>query len=869
MAVGDDYECVLTILWASDQHTDTATASASYTDGGGNTVNPSDSDDANYFGATATITIDKVGLLNNAVVAPNSRTDAGDKINYTFTVTNTGNVTLTNVTITDPMFPALSCTFASLAPDVSDSSCTATVTLTQTQVDSGSVSNTAGVSGSFTDDAGNTATPTSTDTETVTITRNPSSTIDKVGLLNNAVVAPNSRTDAGDKINYTFTVTNTGNVTLTNVTITDPMFPALSCTFASLAPDVSDSSCTATVTLTQTQVDSGSVSNTAGVSGSFTDDAGNTATPTSTDTETVTITRNPSSTIDKVGLLNNAVVAPNSRTDAGDKINYTFTVTNTGNVTLTNVTITDPMFPALSCTFASLAPGVSDSTCIATVTLTQTQVDSGSVSNTATVSGTPPTGATPNPTTNTDTETVTITRSPSLQLTKTATPTTYSTVGQIISYSFELTNTGNVTLSAPFAVQDDQTSNESCPPSPTTIAPGASIICTATRTVTQADLDAGKIVNKATATATFNSATVTSNEATATVTVNVASTSTMTDSSFQLKDDLSPWRITDFEILLNGQSSIVATNPGQFYYHQRATSPYSPSVITQWQFNVNWAKEFTAQTEGGQPIHAYVQYATDPANTWRDWTPQSTGICWTYSSPTNNPANVKQCGTPSGTQYGTITVNNVPGGAKVWITVHLDYALKGTTPVPPSSVTTPRTYGPFSSDIVIKNQSGTLVLGASHSDTELLGRGKKVTVVYGTARYANGTAIADAWVKISQSGNTALAKTGTDGQYIFFDGQGCTIGDGLDGGCTGASTTQWNFSSGTQSATISIMGQGASATATPTWPSGTWVPASTVKVVSGATTFATVTYGALPNPPTYSVSVTKNSAYNRDWKFTP
>src|SRR6185369_5111300 len=197
------------------------------------------------------------------------------------------------------------------------------------------------------------------------------------------------------------------------------------------------------------------------------------------------------------------------------------------------------------------------------------------------------------------------------------------------------------------------------------------------------------VTNHATASTSYNGHAVTGS-AQATVTVRVTSGSTMTDSSFQLKDDLTPWTITDFEILLNGQNAIVATNPGQFYYHQRATSPYS--IPTQWQFNLNWPKEFTAQIEGGQPIHAYIQYATDPANTWRDWTPQSTGICWTYSSPTNNAANVKQCGTPGGTQYGTITVNNVPAGAKVWITVHLDYALKGTTPVPTSSVTTPRTY---------------------------------------------------------------------------------------------------------------------------------------------------------------------------------
>src|SRR5438105_4019731 len=52
----------------------------------------------------------------------------------------------------------------------------------------------------------------------------------------------------------------------------------------------------------------------------------------------------------------------------------------------------------------------------------------------------------------------------------------------------------------------------------------------------------------------------------------VPSGSTMTDSSFQLKDDLSPWTVNDFEILMSSKNTIVATNPGQFYYHQRATN---------------------------------------------------------------------------------------------------------------------------------------------------------------------------------------------------------------------------------------------------------------------------------------------------------
>jgi hypothetical protein len=59
---------------------------------------------------------------------------------------------------------------------------------------------------------------------------------------------------------------------------------------------------------------------------------------------------------------------------------------------------------------------------------------------------------------------------PSLTLVKTATPTTYDSVDDVINYSFELTNSGNVTLSGDFTVTDDKTTNEDCPAT-ATLAP--------------------------------------------------------------------------------------------------------------------------------------------------------------------------------------------------------------------------------------------------------------------------------------------------------------------------------------------------------------------------------------------------------------
>jgi hypothetical protein len=317
----------------------------------------------------------------------------------------------------------------------------------------------------------------------------------------------------------------------------------------------------------------------------------------------------------------------------------------------------------------------------------------------------------------------------------------------------------------------------------------------------------------------------------------LGSTSQLTNSAFQLVDDLTPWAIGDFEILLNPQNTIVATNPGQFYYHQRATN--TTGSTTSMEFTLNWPCQFRTQTTAGQPLHAYVQLPSDPPDTWRDWTPKSSNISWT-----NNP-----CPTAG---VGRITPNDVPPGAKVWVTAHLDYALKGTTAPSSKFGNPPITYGPFQSTIAVAG-------GSSYSSGSLLGRGKKVTLIYGRVSHkVGGDPMQGVWIRLTQGANTATARTDIGGSYVFYDGQACTTVDGLEGGCTGASTTTWTFASA--STKLEALGDAAAAAATATWPAGK----TNASVVSGSTVFATLT-----TLPQYTFSVTKGNAYNRDWKFGP
>ena len=74
----------------------------------------------------------------------------------------------------------------------------------------------------------------------------------------------------------------------------------------------------------------------------------------------------------------------------------------------------------------------------------------------------------------------------------------YDTVGEVLHYTYTLTNTGNVTLGGPFDITDDKATDAACTDS--TVAPGDSITCTGTYAVTQADLDAGSVTNTATGT---------------------------------------------------------------------------------------------------------------------------------------------------------------------------------------------------------------------------------------------------------------------------------------------------------------------------------------------------------------------------------
>ena len=146
---------------------------------------------------------------------------------------------------------------------------------------------------------------------------------------------------------YTIVVTNTGNLTLFDVAITDQLTDENGNTLT-LTQDTSidgvlrdiepgeQVSYSVTYFIEQDAADSGSIINIASASATILD--GSAITPVDSDPAIVTMTEHPSIEITKTSVENDG---GDGKMDVGDTIDYTITVTNTGNVSLSNIVITD------------------------------------------------------------------------------------------------------------------------------------------------------------------------------------------------------------------------------------------------------------------------------------------------------------------------------------------------------------------------------------------------------------------------------------------------------------------------------------------------------------------------------------------------
>ena len=464
------------------------------------------------------IAVQLPALLIKKLAAPTNYSFAGQVITYSYNVTNTGNVNITApIKVIDNITGIINATEESLAPGQS-LFVNSTYVIKQADIYSGSVTNSAFATGKF----GNNTTTSNIDNETVIADKIPKLIIEKSAN-------PRNYSSIGQVITYFYNVTNTGNVNITGpIKVIDNKTGIINITEENLIPGRTVTG-SANHTIVQDDIDSGSITNSAFATGTI---ENNTITS-EPDNETVTAEQNPALFLDKSAY-------PSTYSTAGSIITYTYNITNTGNViVLGPIKVTDNKTGIINVTEGNLTPRQSIIG-TANYTITGADLDNGSVTNeayaTGTFNGSNVTSNTDNNSgflinsaypngkfnrrsviSNTDRETVIAQLNPALIIEKSASPTSYSSVGQMIKYTYNVTNAGNANITGPIRVTDNKTGIINVTGGD--LVPGQSVLASSTYIIKKEDLDSGSVTNLAFATGTFKNNTTTSNTDSETVTI--------------------------------------------------------------------------------------------------------------------------------------------------------------------------------------------------------------------------------------------------------------------------------------------------------------------------------------------------------------
>ena len=324
--------------------------------------------------------------------------------------------------------------------------------------------------------------------------------------------SPATFSSVGEMITYAYMVTNNSGYLMYDVIIDDDLVtvtcPSSEIEGGMTGPHCESESevirtqmtCTGTYVITQADIDNGQVTNAAAANGTYDIPGGcggiPQVFPVSANTSlTITAIQQPSISLAKTG-------SPTTFHGSGEVINYSYTVENTGNVSLAGpITITDDKV-TVSCPSGGLAPG-DTMVCTASYTTTEADVVTGFILNTAIADA----GA---GITASDDFEILLEDAPELTLEKSASTATYTEYWELIVYTYVVTNTGNVPLNGPFLVQDPLLDEWNCPET-TSLGVGDTITCLGyyrTRTPL-----GGAILNCATVEGTYLGDPVISNEA--------------------------------------------------------------------------------------------------------------------------------------------------------------------------------------------------------------------------------------------------------------------------------------------------------------------------------------------------------------------
>ena len=386
----------------------------------------------NVISAQYTVTqddIDKGGVIKNIVTVGDKETErdvnveqnpgytavktadkekvttAGEEIIYTITVTNTGNTTLKDIAVKDDM-AGINTKIDTIEVGKS-ASVTGTYTVKQSDIDKGGKIHNVATVGDKSPE------------KDVPVEQNSSYTAVKTADKEKV-------TTAGEVITYTITVTNTGNTTLKDIAVKDDM-AGINTKIDTIEVGKS-ASVTGTYTVKQSDIDKGGKIHNVATVGDKSPE------------KDVPVEQNSSYTAVKTADKEKV-------TAAGEIITYTITVKNTGNTTLTDITVKDDM-AGIDTKIDTIEVGKSASV-TGTYTVKQEDIDKGGkIHNVATAGDKSPEIDVP------------VEKQPDILVNKDATAvkakdaegftditeTTKVRPDDVIEYTIVVTNTGNTTL---------------------------------------------------------------------------------------------------------------------------------------------------------------------------------------------------------------------------------------------------------------------------------------------------------------------------------------------------------------------------------------------------------------------------------------
>ena len=326
-----------------------------------------------------TVTGDKI-IPEKTTPNVESNYKLGDTIPFTITVKNVSTEPVENITVEDQMAIIVAGTGYTVSADGHTATIASLASGAQVEIKAEHVVTEKDI---LAGTVGNTATVKWDNTE-----RNVTAKSDDIEKPNSALKVvkettsepKNGKTYAlGEEIKYTITVTNTGNLTTTDIEVTDSLSTnegKVIGTIASLAPDESKTF-NFTYTVTEQDILNGKVLNSAAAKGNTPD--GNKP---EGEGEKEDDTDDIDTTLEVVKTSNKK---PDETAKLGEVILYTITVKNNGNVTYYNVKVDDEL-TGLHETIAKL--GVGDSKKFTTEwTVTEEDILNGKVLNVATAKG--------------------------------------------------------------------------------------------------------------------------------------------------------------------------------------------------------------------------------------------------------------------------------------------------------------------------------------------------------------------------------------------------------------------------------------------------------------------------------------------------